>query len=318
MNKEPFLKNFSTILKLMSLVVIIIISIFIFNLVGIVISLPFWGSDAISAFTGDINLKINDNINFYKYLQIVNQIGMFIIPSILFAFLVKGRISTYLKINRFPHLFTLLAGVLVIIFSMPFVNWLISLNETMHLPSALSGVEDWMRKSEDSAEIFTKAFLNGTCIGGFLLNIIMIAILPAIGEEFLFRGVLQKLFKDLFGNVHIAIFVSAFLFSAMHLQFFGFFPRMVLGLLLGYMFYFSNNLWVPIIGHFFNNAFAVTASFLNNKKIIQTDVDSLGNVGENYSLIFASFVLTLILLIVILKIEEKSKKKEENQISSFL
>jgi len=318
MNNEPFLKNFSTILKLMSLVVIIIISIFIFNLLGIVISLPFWGTEAMMAFTGNISLKINENINFYKYLQIVNQIGMFIIPSILFAFLVKGRISAYLKINRIPDLFTLLAGVLVIIVSMPFVNYLVSLNESLHLPSALSEIEDWMRKSEDSAEIFTNAFLKGTSISGFLLNIVMIAILPAIGEEFLFRGVLQKQFKDLLGNVHIAIFVSAFLFSAMHLQFFGFFPRMVLGLLLGYMFYFSNNLWVPIIGHFFNNAFAVTVSFLNNKKIIQTDIDTMGNAGDNYFLIIVSLILTLILLIIILKIEEKSKKKEENKIPSSL
>ncbi|MFZ4741737.1 MAG: CPBP family intramembrane glutamic endopeptidase, partial [Bacteroidales bacterium] len=246
MNKEPFFLNFPTTLKLISLLVIIIISVFIINLLGIVISLPFWGKDAMSAFTGNINLKISDNINFYKYLQIINQLGMFIIPSIIFALLAKRNISNYLNINYRPYLYPLLIGIIVMIVSMPFINWLIGVNETIHLPEAFSGIEDWMRRSEDSAEIFTKAFLNGTSISGFFLNIVMIAVLPAIGEEFLFRGVLQKLFKDWFGNVHIAIIVTAFLFSAMHLQFFGFFPRMVLGLLLGYLFYFSNNLWVPI------------------------------------------------------------------------
>ncbi len=317
MNKEPFLKNFSNVLKLMSLLVIIIISVFIINLSGILVAIPFWGSEAIKAITGNLTLNIQDNINFFKYIQIVNQIGMFIVPSVLFALLVKGNITKYLRINQFPHLFTLMAGLLVIVVSMPFINWLINVNEMMHLPTALSGVEEWMRKSEDSAEVFTKAFLSGTGIGGLLLNLLMIAVIPAIGEEFLFRGVLVKLFKDWFGNIHWAIIVSAFLFSAIHVQFFGFIPRMFLGILLGYMFYFSRNLWVPIAAHFFNNASVVIASFLYNREIIETDLDKLGSAGEDYLLIAISFILSCILLLSIYKREHK--KKEETKIpSSFL
>ena len=138
----------------------------------------------------------------------------------------------------------------------------------------------------------------------------------ALREEFLFRGVLLKLFKDWFKNAYIAIVISAFLFSAMHLQFFGFIPRMVLGLLLGYMFYFSKNLWIPITAHFFNNAFAVTISFLNNKKVTQTDIDSLGSESSDYLLIIGSFILTIVLIFSIYK-RKKDRKKEESEFSSF-
>jgi len=317
MNKEPFLKNFSPLLLLISLLVIIIISLFILNITGLLLAIPFWGAEAIQAISGNIALNINSNINFFKYLQIVNQLGMFILPSLIFAFLVRKKIAVYLKINRLPNGYTLLAAILLMIVSMPFINWLISMNEMMHLPAAFSGIEDWMRKSEDSAEVFTKAFLNVNNAYGLLLNLLMIAVLPAIGEEFLFRGVLLKLFKDWFKNAHLAIFLTAFLFSAMHLQFFGFFPRMLLGLLLGYLFYFSRNLWIAIAAHFFNNAFAVCISFLNNKKMIQTDIDNLGNAGDNYFIIIGSFLLSLFILLSIYK-KSKHKKEEEKQIPSSL
>ncbi len=297
----------------MSLVVIIIICGFIFNLLGIVIAIPFWGKASIMALTGSINFDFKDHINFFKYLQIVNEIGMFVVPSVLFAFLVSKSIGVYLKIKHLPRLYTLIAGLLVIVVSMPFISWLISINEMMHLPPALSGIEEWMRKSEDSAEVFTKAFLEGSSFQLLLLNLLMIAVLPAIGEEFLFRGVLIKLLRDWFGNAHFAIIFAAFLFSAIHLQFFGFLPRFVLGLLLGYLYYFSKNLWVPIAAHFFNNASAVIASFLNNRKIVQTDIDSLVSAKGDYILIILSFVLTLVLMISIYKREKHTKEKESNQ-----
>ncbi|MEI6695452.1 MAG: CPBP family intramembrane glutamic endopeptidase [Bacteroidota bacterium] len=314
MRNESFLSNFSPVLKLMSLVVIIIICGFVFNLLGIVIAIPFWGKEAITAITGSINFDFKEHINFFKYLQIVNEIGMFVVPSVLFAFLVSKSIGVYLKIKQLPRLYTLIAGLLVIVVSMPFISWLISINEMMHLPQALSGIEEWMRKSEDSAEVFTKAFLEGSSLQLLLLNLLMIAVLPAIGEEFLFRGVLIKIFKDWFGNPHIAIFVAAFLFSAIHMQFFGFLPRFVLGLLLGYLYYFSKNLWVPIAAHFFNNASAVIASFLYNRKIIHSDIDTLVSAKGDYLLIIVSFALTLLLMISIYKREKNTKDKEDNQV----
>ncbi len=315
MNKEPFLKNFSQPLKLISLLIIIIISVFIINVIGVLLALPFWGNNVITTFTEGMNLNSAENIGFYKFLQIFNHLGMFIIPSILFAFLINRNIGKYLRINRFPKLFTILSGILLIMVCMPFINWLMTMNGMMKLPEAFSGIEEWMRKSEDSAELITNKFLNVSSIGGLLINLFMIAIIPAIGEEFLFRGILQKQFKLWFGNIHIAIFISAFLFSAMHIQFFGFIPRLVLGVILGYLYYFSRNLWVPIITHLFNNGIAVIIYFLNFNKIMSTDIDKLGSEGNDYILILGSLIFSIVLMLSIYKREylrKRLKTKKED------
>jgi uncharacterized protein len=312
MNREPILKNFSPSLQLISLVVITILCVFIVYILGVVIAIPVWGGDTMLALTSKTVVNLTENINFFKYMQIVSQIGMFIVPPILFAFFVRGNIAAYLKINRIPNIITLLSGLLVLIVSIPFINYLISLNSMMHLPSVFSGIESWMKEMESSAEVFTKAFLNVSSTQGLLVNLFMIALLPALGEEFMFRGVLQKLFKDWTKNVHIAIFITAFLFSAMHLQFFGFIPRFVLGLILGYLYYFSNNLWVPIAAHFFNNATAVIFSFLYAKKIVKTDIDTIGNTPNDFLLIIASCLFTFLLLYSIYKREMTGKKELTN------
>ncbi len=308
MNKEPFLQNFPNSFKLISLIVIVIICVFLLNLLGILIAIPIWGSDIIKSMTGGIRLDIKDNISFYKFLQIFNHLGMFLIPSIFFAYLVKGNIGRYLKINHRPKIFTLTTGILLIIVCLPLINWLVTMNEMMTFPESFSYIEEWMRKSEESAMLFTNEFLNVNNVGGLMINLLMIAVIPAIGEEFMFRGVLQKLFKDWLGNAHIAIILSSFLFSAMHLQFFGFIPRFVLGMLLGYLFYFSRNLWIPIIAHFFNNGFAVIIYYLNNNKITNTDIDKLGSVRNDYLLIIGSFIFSIVLMMSIYK-REKIKKK---------
>jgi len=128
-----------------------------------------------------------------------------------------------------------------------------------------------MEASEQKAMQLTEAFLAMNSMGDLLINLFLIAIIPAIGEELLFRGVLQQLFAKWTGKIHLSIFISAFLFSAVHLQFFGFIPRFVLGIILGYMFYWSKNLWLPILAHFTNNALAIifTYQFIADK--IQID-----------------------------------------------
>ena len=118
-----------------------------------------------------------------------------------------------------------------------------------------------MEASEQKAMQLTEAFLAMNNMGDLLINLFLIALIPAIGEDLLFRGVLQQLFTKWTGKIHLAIFISAFLFSAIHMQFFGFLPRFVLGLVLGYMFYWSKNLWLPILAHFTNNALAIIFTY---------------------------------------------------------
>jgi membrane protease YdiL (CAAX protease family) len=176
----------------------------------------------------------------------------------------------------------------------------------MQLPGIFSGVEDWMKNMEENAMELTELFLDTKSIGGFLFNIFMIAVLPAIGEELMFRGVLQKQFSDWFRNNHMAIWFTAFLFSAMHMQFYGFLPRFFLGVIFGYLFFWSGSIWLPIIAHFINNTIAVTVYFLINNGKINESVEEIGTTGHG-SLIYLpiSIILIAVILFQIYKQEEK-------------
>jgi len=202
-----------------------VVSLLISLFLGLLIGLPFFGIEMIENLAGGSDISIADNLNMLKYLQIVNQIGLFVFPALAFAFLVNRNVSEYLSLNRNPKLFSILAGTLLIFMVLPFLHFLSDINEMINLPEFLSGLEKWMIDSEERAQVLTEAFINVKTYPGFVINILMIAILPAIGEEFLFRGVLLRLFRELFKNVHVAVIISAILFSALHLQFYGFFNK---------------------------------------------------------------------------------------------
>jgi membrane protease YdiL (CAAX protease family) len=164
----------------------------------------------------------------------------------------------------------------------------------MHLGGAFSSIEKWMKELEETAQALTDKMTNVDTIGGLLLNLLVIALIPAVGEEMTFRGVIQQsLMRRM--NPHIAIILSAAIFSFFHFQFFGFFPRLFLGILLGYMFYITGSLWTSILMHFVNNGAAVTLYYLGNIGVIE-DAEHWGET-QNAWIIVASAVMTLGLII---------------------
>jgi membrane protease YdiL (CAAX protease family) len=128
------------------------------------------------------------------------------------------------------------------------------------------------------------------------------AVIPALGEEFLFRGLIQKLFKDLSGNVHAGIILSAILFSAMHMQFYGFIPRFALGVMLGYMMYWSGSLWLPIIAHFINNFLAVITTWAAANGSLKINPDTIGTEPGQSAMLGISVFLTWGLLFLLRKV----------------
>jgi membrane protease YdiL (CAAX protease family) len=161
-----------------------------------------------------------------------------------------------------------------------------------------------MRQAEDQAARLTESFLKMDTPGQFFFNIFMIGLLPAVGEELVFRGVIQKIFTQWSRNVHVGIWTSAFIFSAMHMQFYGFLPRMVLGGMLGYMLAWSGSLWLPIAGHFVNNAGAVVFMYLFQHGVTEIDPDKVGT-GSDYAGAAFSLGLTALLLVALYRREEK-------------
>ncbi len=165
----------------------------------------------------------------------------------------------------------------------------------MQFPDWLSGIENWMKEKEMSAQKLTVAFLKMDTISSLFLNIIMISILPSIGEELIFRGIFQRLFAEWTKNIHWGIVIAAFLFSAMHMQFYGFLPRMLLGILLGYLFYWSGSIWVPILGHFVNNTTAVIIYYFYADEMTK-EIENFGaNQGSFIFLVLGIAIVTPLL-----------------------
>jgi len=289
--KTPLLHALQPFPRILFSVLLIISCLLIFFLGGILLAIPFFNlslSEILSLLSDYANPQA---VSLLKYLQIIQEVGIFIVPPLLAAFLFATKPLQYLKLTHSPRWESWVLATIIMITSIPAISQLIILNEAMQLPSWLARMEEWMKNAEDQAKVLTEAFLEVDSTGGFLLNLLMIAILPAIGEELLFRGLFQRLFNEWFGNIHIAILLAGFLFGAMHLQFYGILPRAVLGILFGYLFYWSGSLWIPIFAHFLNNAVAVTVSFLERQGVIGISLEEFGNT-DSLLLILSSFVVT--------------------------
>ena len=147
----------------------------------------------------------------------------------------------------------------------------------MELPSFMEPVENWMRAQEKTAEELTLMLLAGKGIVTLLFNLLVIALAAGITEEFLFRGAVQRVIGGWTRNHHIIIWSAAILFSAFHMQFFGFLPRMLLGAYFGYLLYWGRNIWIPVFAHFTNNAFAVISmsdAKLKDNEFITGDISA--------------------------------------------
>ena len=166
----------------------------------------------------------------------------------------------------------------------------------MKLPALLSGLEDWMRTMEEAAKVLTEKFMKVEAIPGLLFNVFMIAVLPTIGEELLFRGVIQRIFTNMTKNYHWGIWIAAFIFSAFHMQFYGFLPRLLLGAMFGYLLVWTGTIWVPILAHFVNNTMGVVGYYLIDKGIISKDIEQWGTGNEQFPLVLFSITSTGILL----------------------
>ncbi|MFO7873260.1 MAG: CPBP family intramembrane glutamic endopeptidase [Bacteroidales bacterium] len=272
MKDQGILGGLHPFAKLLLLILTMLASTLVIVTLGMLLAMPFLGTDVLNMREGFEAV----NINFLKYAQLLSHLGLFVAASLIFAFLVGRNPMTYLQGRKAPMLSGLIISVLIMLAALPMVNYVMELNQQLSLPESLGMLEEWMRQSEDAAEEMTERFLDVSSWQGLVFNIFLIAVVPAVGEEFIFRGALQRVLRQWFGNVHIAVIVAAILFSAMHLQFFGFLPRLVLGLILGYMFVFTGNIWVPVVAHFFNNAAAVLMHFMVHNNNIDYQVEDIG------------------------------------------
>jgi len=288
-----FLKDAHPAVKLVFTAFLVLTSALILGVLGLLLGMLFFDSFSMAAFS---DFQNPENLGLLKYFQIVLSIGIFVVPPFLAGLLFYGNSLIYLKLNIAPSILVSILIVGISFISMPVINFLVEFNSAMVLPDWLSGIEEAMRQSEAQAQQLMELFLRGNTWDILLVNMLMIAIVPALGEELLFRGLIQRLFTEWSGNKHFGIWFAAILFSALHMQFYGFIPRMLLGVFFGYLFVWSGSLWLPIIGHFINNGVAVIAYFIAQRQNIDIEISEIGIGEQESSLLISSIVLSAALL----------------------
>lgn len=247
--------------QLFILVFVLLASVSIFTPLGILIANPFIDGNIFSAIAQMDQANTSQDIALLKYFQIIGQLGLFIISSFIFAILVSSRPFTFIGLTKSPKISLIVIALLIGIVSTPVLNWIMELNNRVQLPQNLAPLENWMRQMEIEATRLTNLFLNSEGYINLLINLFMMAVLAGLGEELLLRGIIQPLLIKITKNPHIGIWLAAALFSLMHFQFFGFVPRLLLGALFGYYYYWSRSLWIPIIAHIGNNGLIVLYTF---------------------------------------------------------
>jgi len=200
-------------------------------------------------------------------------IGLACIPALYYYSIERKNPFDLLK-PKLAYSSILLITAGIVISFMATNSIIIEWNAGVHFPEFMKGFESWAREIEDTATEITKYLTVFDNPGEFILAFVVIAVFAGIGEEFVFRGMLQPQLFRATGNMHVAIWTSAILFSAIHLQFFGFVPRVLLGALFGYLYYWSGSLIVPMFAHFVNNGFSVLMMYLNQLGLITVDVES--------------------------------------------
>lgn len=301
MGQRIILEQQSATSKLLILTGLALVSIGIFSVLSILVAtavyqLPILSNPGILKDTANPNV-----IPALKMMQVMQALGLFIVPTFIFAKLDSNKILAYLSLNKRPLLYSFICAVFIMLCAQPVINWMAELNSQMPAPA-------WMHESEKDAAAITKIFLQMNGTSDLLINLFMIALIPAVGEELLFRGLFQPLFHKLTNNPHLGIWLSAILFSALHMQFLGFFPRMFMGAAFGYLLLWSGSLWLPMIGHFVNNAGAVFIAYMIQKNGMPQEVETVG-AGQGGTLyVLVSAAMLIVLFYVVRKYEKEHKE----------
>lgn len=276
------------VLVLLLLVFAYIFSIVVFNLITIILG---------------VSQTYAVHLGWLRFLQVFQSTIVFIVVPILVGYLLNSNGSSFYpwRIPTCKQQTWIIACMLCFI---PIINVVAYLNKAIVFPESFDALYQVMIALEERAEKLTKFFLSDTSLLGLFISLFVVALIPAIGEELLFRGLLQKILVQWSKNIHLGIWISAVIFSFIHFQFFGFFPRVLLGAFFGYLFVYSGNLMIPILAHFFNNALLVFIYWLYNREYIAIEIDTFG--ANKHTILFS--IIAVLLLAILFYLSPFRKK----------
>jgi len=248
----------------------------------------------VQLFSEDMTLLQDPNFEHIRSLNMIlivcQHLGAFILPAFIFWQRTSRRGLQFFTFEK-PNKTMLWLGIGAMVAAIPTIGMLAGWNESFTLPAGMEELEKALRALEASAAQVTETVLSTNSIGGLFINVFCIALIPALGEEFLFRGIIQQIFAKWSKNPHLGIWLAAALFSALHMQFYGFVPRFLLGGMLGYLFWFSGSIWVPIAAHFANNAIAIILTYAIQNEMISDSIANYGSNGDDWLGVIISIIL---------------------------
>lgn len=255
---------------------------------------------------------LNDPTATMRITATMQDLIAFTLPAIAMALISTKQPATLLSVDKKVGVWPIVLTMGVMMISIPAMNYLITWNESVTFPESLASLEQWMKTSEETAQQNIETLLGGTSVADIIMSILIVGVMTGFAEEILFRGAILKLIATANAkiNIHFAIWTTAFLFSAIHLQFYGFIPRLLLGAFFGYLLWWSGSLWLPIIAHAFNNITTVTFTWLIKRGSIDFDPNTLGATDDTSIMAVTSLIVTAIAIVVLRKFIVRS-----NQIS---
>lgn len=230
-------------------------------------------------------------INFAELMQLSQSIVGMVLAALFLLYILFDEPWKAIGLDKPFYQNIIVQMALLTILWQPAIAVIADFNLSIQLPAAWSEVEYLMREMEASATEMIRLMIGRENFFDGIFTVFLIAVLPAVGEELLFRGVLQKTLTKHLNNDHIAIWISAFVFSFIHLQFFGFFPRLLLGALFGYLFVWTGRIWVPILAHFFNNAYAAISLLIYGDMVLEESAKSTYHIVDSFE--YSHYLLAL-------------------------
>lgn len=224
----------------------------------------------------------------------VQCILAFCVPALLLARFSSNNWKDWLYLTRVPSIKALIGVVLVYLLSLPAMEWLIEWNNNLSFPESMASLESLLRKWENSSAETTSKILETQGFIPVLMGVLIIGVLTGFSEELFFRGGLQGILTRGSIGIGVSVWVTAIIFSAMHFQFFGFLPRLIMGVFFGYLLVWTKSIWVPVFAHILNNSIVVITAAINGNQSINMGqaAESILSTG-NSVVVIASVLLTV-------------------------
>lgn len=257
-----------------------------------------------------LGVNIQESVASIRLSNAIGSIFLFLIPAILYAFLFIPSKKNFLT-NRKINILTLLLGVLAIFCIQPLIETANFYNDLIRLPESMASTQEFLDNAKVASEQTMRFLFEDKTMISFSLNILVMAIFPGVLEELFFRGCMQRSLYLSSKNIHVAIWTTALIFSLLHFQLTGFIPRILLGALLGYLYAWNKNIWIPIAMHTFHNASVVVYEQLLQGTELYDKI-KLSDYNLSHSAVYCliSLSLTAVILIFVYRRTRKEKITE--------